>query len=567
MAASTRPVLVCLALSAAGHGRALSGRSRPAAWPRFLVVFRAKLGPCRVEELRSALCTVLGEEVPLSALDLRPAHGAAGRLVDSGLDVGPPVFQWASFPSADVARAAARRCACVRALIDAWAFGKDDAACARMATRLPAERAQECVAPLVDGRSWAIHFHGYGIGTKGGSGLTLAQKQARIGLFRTLLKPIPGRVDLSSPAHSIWLLDDYEPPTSSPGGEFKAHGPRFVAIGYLLGTGAEREVQRSRLSARARLHMTSLPSDLSLLMCNLARVRVGHVILDPFVGTGSTLIAAALVGTMCSAPTDAAEAALGFAAAGRDAPDTAERARSLPPTDTAEASPGERPWPAAVRCIGTDVEEVQESVALNFEQLGLGVCVEQVVCCDIVQLADRAAAHADSLCGQSHAADDEPERRAIAERAGDARAAPPTTPVLDVPCFRVDAIVTDPPYGCMVLGKGELAYALADDREAGYRRQDDGERLSALEPLLKLAASVLEPGGRLCFLVPAPVGVARIEQMLPPTPSTLRIESALRMAFTVKQARWVVTMSRTPATVRTDSMTASVRPVWQSQCQ
>ena len=55
-------------------------------------------------------------------------------------------------------------------------------------------------------------------------------------------------------------------------------------------------VGKCDLKKRRYLGPTSMDNELSLVMANLAQVRRGAVAFDPFVGTGSILLAAAQLG-------------------------------------------------------------------------------------------------------------------------------------------------------------------------------------------------------------------------------------------------------------------------------
>lgn len=506
-------VLLLLQVTVSLASRLVAGVA-PALWPRYLVVFRAKFGPCRLEELRSALSAAVDENVPQWALNFEPAWGGPSRVVETCSDVGPPVFQYCSFPSAAVARTAARRCACVRAVLEVWAEGRTDAECADAAAQLSPQQVEALLSPMEDGGGWAVHFHSHGIGQKGGSGLSLQQRAARLEAFRRLLEPIPGPVLLAPRApnrkHTLWLVDDYDPPVHSQGGAFKARGPSYVALGRLIAEGAAPEAHMSRLGARTALHITSLPADLSILLANCARVRPGQTVLDPFVGTGSTLIGAALVAGIQSA-----ELARAAASAQRPLPAAVAGARTDAGSggQAGAADAGAGPAPTGIRAIGLDIDECAASVAANFEQLGL----------------------LSSAAGNGLAV--------LRADIGTLRAGQP--PLSELPM--VDAIVCDPPYGIMIVQRGELA----SGTEAGMRRAAGaagGEKaaaheLASLASLFELASEVLVPGGRLCFLLPAPVDIERAEDVLPVSAS-LALEKATRMAFTAKQSRWLVQMTR-----------------------
>lgn len=306
--------------------------------------------------------------------------------------------------------------------------------------------------------------------------------------LRQFEQDIKGPVVLAPSApsrkHTLWLVDDFDPPIHSEGGTFKARGTSYVALCRLVAEGAAAEVHTSRLSAREALHITSLPADLALMMANFARVRPGDVVLDPFCGTGSTLIGAALVARIHRA--------------------------EMGELGTAAAADARTPSARLLHAIGLDIDECVHALRANFAQLGLGADADATVF-----QADIAAL----------------------------RGCQP--PLSELP--PVHAIVCDPPYGIMILPSGELARTGGEAARAlGAAAGGEAERaaraqLACLEHLFALAHAVLADGGRLCFLLPAPFAVERIESVLPPS-GRLRLDGAARMAFTAKQYRWLVTM-------------------------
>ena len=58
-------------------------------------------------------------------------------------------------------------------------------------------------------------------------------------------------------------------------------------------------VGKHELKKRRYLGPTSMDHELSLIMANVARVRPGSFVIDPFVGTGSVLVACAQFGAVC----------------------------------------------------------------------------------------------------------------------------------------------------------------------------------------------------------------------------------------------------------------------------
>lgn len=67
-------------------------------------------------------------------------------------------------------------------------------------------------------------------------------------------------------------------------------------FGRLIGTGRRDLVDRFNLKKRSYLGTTSMDAELSLVMCNMAGVRAGDLVYDPFVGTGSLLCTSAFFG-------------------------------------------------------------------------------------------------------------------------------------------------------------------------------------------------------------------------------------------------------------------------------
>lgn len=121
--------------------------------------------------------------------------------------------------------------------------------------------------------------------------------------------PFQGAVDLSDEAHvTISVLLKFESPHFAGGvpAPSKPHPSPAVEDGVLFGLPADRlrgvfigtshgtrrplHIELA-LPRRAYLGPTSLEPMLALVMCNMAAVRKGSLVADPFVGTASILIA------------------------------------------------------------------------------------------------------------------------------------------------------------------------------------------------------------------------------------------------------------------------------------
>ncbi len=110
--------------------------------------------------------------------------------------------------------------------------------------------------------------------------------------------PFAGKIALKQPDSRYWLIEDYAAPTDA--------APRHLYFGReLKGAARARElVGVGDLKRRVYLGPTSLDNEVALLMASFAHVRKGSLVLDPFVGTGSILIACAQFGAHLCLGTD-----------------------------------------------------------------------------------------------------------------------------------------------------------------------------------------------------------------------------------------------------------------------
>jgi tRNA (guanine10-N2)-methyltransferase len=103
--------------------------------------------------------------------------------------------------------------------------------------------------------------------------------------------PFRGRVDLTKPASTFaliefWGLDHNNLPP----------GPLWVFFGPSVGEGQRHLLTQFSIKSRKFIGNTTMDPLLAFLMANLGLVDNGKMVLDPFVGTGSLLLAAAHFG-------------------------------------------------------------------------------------------------------------------------------------------------------------------------------------------------------------------------------------------------------------------------------
>jgi len=72
--------------------------------------------------------------------------------------------------------------------------------------------------------------------------------------------------------------------------------PEKIMFGRLVGEGQRDKIRKLDIKKRKFIGNTTMDPQLALLMSNICKVREGSTVLDPFVGTGSLLVAAAEFG-------------------------------------------------------------------------------------------------------------------------------------------------------------------------------------------------------------------------------------------------------------------------------
>lgn len=136
--------------------------------------------------------------------------------------------------------------------------------------------------PIFD-RSFRIHVETYN------RHFTQHEKVDKIETFPYL--PVRGAVNLRSPEVVWWYIEFYGlDPNDVPA------QPVATIFGRWLSDGRRAVIHEISLKTRKFIGNTSMDAQLSLLMANQALVKPGHLVYDPFVGTGSLLVAAAKFG-------------------------------------------------------------------------------------------------------------------------------------------------------------------------------------------------------------------------------------------------------------------------------
>ncbi|GAB4813919.1 hypothetical protein N2152v2_000965 [Parachlorella kessleri] len=287
-----------------------------------------------------------------------------------------------------------------------------------------------------------------------------------------------GPIDLRNPQHKFWvIIVDNQNSSNLMPLKPKIYFGREVAAGDRL------VIPRYDLRQRRYLGPTSMDTEMAFLMCNMGKVRKSSLVFDPFVGTGSILVAAAERGALT----------LGA--------DIDMRILKLGKQDKA----GQR-----------------LNIWTNFRDYGLPAPLGLL----------RADLHR------------HPFKRAggAAGKAGEAAdaAAMAVEGILD-------AIVCDPPYGVRAGGRKGAAKedASIKDRRTHIVATDGYSLGECLRDLMELAAQMLVLGGRLVYFLPAIPGWHQNGDI--PTHPALELVADSEQILGSKYSRRLITMEKAHA--------------------
>ena len=271
---------------------------------RFLIAFRAVHNHFRIAELRSVLCSIRGcEDDDLSDLDLTAAYddllGRAPPCNDplhvKGLSKGVAgvvlygeIYAFVELGDEAEAAKLASRCVLIRAILIPIGHGSDLEQCAASVTD---ETVSTTCAPLFESPSPSYRV----VVESFGRSLSVEEKLERIHAFSFIHAQFPGKVCMRNSDYQLWVVEDAFPPA---GHSVSAHHPppRQVLVARLVARGDAGVGAAYSLKKRTYIGPTSMDAELSFVMANMACVTPGALVLDPFAGTGSVLVACAARG-------------------------------------------------------------------------------------------------------------------------------------------------------------------------------------------------------------------------------------------------------------------------------
>lgn len=103
-----------------------------------------------------------------------------------------------------------------------------------------------------------------------------------------------GRIEMRSPQQVYTVLEEYVPESEN----LSSTVPVWLRFGRLIAESDRSAMEKYDLKKRPYKGTTSFEAELSLLSCNIAQVRSGTIMYDPFAGTGSFLVAGGHYGAL-----------------------------------------------------------------------------------------------------------------------------------------------------------------------------------------------------------------------------------------------------------------------------
>ncbi|XP_020082419.1 tRNA (guanine(10)-N2)-methyltransferase homolog isoform X2 [Ananas comosus] len=193
-------------------------------------------------------------------------------------------FHFVSLPSEEIARNIANRSILVKGIYELWGQGINYEELEKAVREFPDERKLPYLTPESTFRIVVDSF---------GKVISFEEQNERIQGLSYI--PFQGRVDLKNPEHKFWLIetDDYGANNGLP-----PVVQRTVFFGREVGAADRKLLPTYQLKSRKYLGPTAMDAEMAFIMANQGLAQKGKLVYDPFVGTGSILVAAAHFGAM-----------------------------------------------------------------------------------------------------------------------------------------------------------------------------------------------------------------------------------------------------------------------------
>ncbi|OVA20948.1 putative RNA methylase domain [Macleaya cordata] len=193
-------------------------------------------------------------------------------------------FHFVNLPSEQIASNIAKRSILVKGIYELWGEGSSYEELEEAIKNYPDDQK---VPYLTSESTFRIIVDSFG------KALSFQEQNERIQKFAYI--PFKGRVNLKNPDHKFWVMetDDYGSSNGLPPVVEKR-----IFFGREIGAADRKLLPTYQLKSRKYLGPTAMDAEMAFLMANQALAAPGKLVYDPFVGTGSILIAAAHFGAM-----------------------------------------------------------------------------------------------------------------------------------------------------------------------------------------------------------------------------------------------------------------------------
>ncbi|KAL9458655.1 hypothetical protein AB3S75_007509 [Citrus x aurantiifolia] len=193
-------------------------------------------------------------------------------------------FHFVNLPSEDIARSIANRSILVKGMYEVWGEGSSYEELEEAIRSYPED---QMLPYLSFDTTFKITVDSFG------KVFSFQEQNDRIKGLSYI--PFKGRVNLKNPDHKFWLIetDDYGVNNGLP-----PVAERRIFFGREIGAADRKLIPTYQLKSRNYLGPTAMDAEVAFLMANQALVEPGKLVYDPFVGTGSILVAAAHFGAM-----------------------------------------------------------------------------------------------------------------------------------------------------------------------------------------------------------------------------------------------------------------------------
>ncbi|EFJ46403.1 hypothetical protein VOLCADRAFT_62647 [Volvox carteri f. nagariensis] len=199
-------------------------------------------------------------------------------------DVEHSPFWYLTLPSEDAALQISKRMILTKMLVEVWGEGEDWADLTAAIQACPQEVKAPWLGPELTFRVVVESF---------GSSLPMDEQLELIKRLEFI--PFKGAVRLRDP-QARWAPLRRRMNGEGARGSLGGVVPARLYFGRLVGSSDRGVIDTYSLRRRRYLGPTSMDTEMALVMCNQGGVRRGSLVLDPYAGTGSILVAAAHFG-------------------------------------------------------------------------------------------------------------------------------------------------------------------------------------------------------------------------------------------------------------------------------